>query len=66
MSYMVADKDADVASDREADVVASVSIQAHLFIFLNYTVQPRHSQHTHTHPYEHTYANLASMSIFEN
>ena len=31
MSYMVADKDADVASDREADVVASVSIQAHLF-----------------------------------
>ena len=35
------------------------------FFFLDYTVQFGHSQHTYNHPYEHTYANLTSMSIFE-
>ena len=34
-------------------------------IFLDYTVQRRHSTRTHTHPYEHTYANPTPMNTFE-
>ena len=45
---MVADKDADVASDREADVVASVSIQAHLFFKIIQYNQNTHNTRTLT------------------
>jgi len=34
--------------------------------FLDYTIQLRHSQRTHTHSYERTYTNLTPMSIFED
>ena len=34
--------------------------------FLDCTVQLKHSQRTHSHPYEHTYANPTPMSIFED
>jgi hypothetical protein len=37
-----------------------------LFVFLDYTLQLTHSQRTHTHPYEHTYAKPTSLSIFED
>jgi hypothetical protein len=35
-------------------------------LFLNYTVHQRHSQCTHTHPYEYTHANPTPRSIFED
>jgi hypothetical protein len=33
--------------------------------FSNYTIHRRHSQRTHTHPYEYTHANPTLRSIFE-
>jgi hypothetical protein len=37
-----------------------------LFFFANYTIHRRHSQRTHTHPYEYTHANPTNRSIFED
>jgi hypothetical protein len=34
--------------------------------FSNYTIHRRHSQRTHTHPYEYTHANHTPRSIFED
>jgi hypothetical protein len=34
--------------------------------FANYTIHQRHSQRTHTHPYECTHANPTPRSIFED
>jgi hypothetical protein len=34
--------------------------------FLNYTIHRRHSQRTHTNPYEYTHANPTLRSIFED
>jgi hypothetical protein len=34
--------------------------------FSNYTIHRRHSQRTHTHPYEYTHANPTPRSIFED
>ncbi len=39
---------------------------SYVFFFFNYTVQRRHSQRTHTHPYKHTHANLTLISIFKD
>lgn len=36
------------------------------FFFWDYTVECRHSQRTHTDPYERTQANPIPMSTFEN
>jgi hypothetical protein len=36
------------------------------FFFPNYTVHRRHSQRTHTHPYEYKHANPTLRSIFED
>jgi hypothetical protein len=36
------------------------------YIFSNYTVHLRHSQRTHTHPYEYMHANPTPRSIFED
>jgi hypothetical protein len=36
------------------------------FFFSNYTIHRRHSQRTHTHPYEYTHANPTPRSIFED
>jgi hypothetical protein len=37
-----------------------------LLFFANYTIHRRHSQRTHTHPYEYTHANPTPRSIFED
>jgi hypothetical protein len=42
-----------------------IVFQQYFFFFAYYTIHQRHSQHTHTHPYEYTHANLTPMSIFE-
>jgi hypothetical protein len=34
--------------------------------FANYPIHRRHSQRTHTHPYEYTHANPTSRSIFKD
>jgi hypothetical protein len=34
--------------------------------FANFTIHRRHSQRTHTHPYEYTHVNLTPRSIFED
>jgi hypothetical protein len=34
--------------------------------FSNYTIHRRHSQRTHTHPYEYTHANHTPRSIFDD
>jgi hypothetical protein len=36
------------------------------FFFANYTIHRRHSQRTHTHPYEYTHINPTPRSIFED
>jgi hypothetical protein len=37
-----------------------------MFFFANYIIHRRHSQRTHTHPYEYTHANPTPRSIFED
>jgi len=51
---------------RKEHCQASTLINCRFIFFNDYTVQFRHLQLTHTHPYECTYANLNSMSLFED
>jgi hypothetical protein len=41
----------------EMFIVATFVCYMFILFFSNYTVYRRHSQHTHTHPYEYTHAN---------
>jgi hypothetical protein len=43
-----------------------IDSQSSFDFFANYTIHRRHSQRTHTHPYEYTHANPTPRSIFED
>jgi hypothetical protein len=52
-------------SSRSVSRVCSWEMVESLF-FSNYTIHRRHSQRTHTHPYEYTHTNPTPRSIFED
>jgi hypothetical protein len=43
-----------------------IGLRSYELFFSNYTVHRRHSQRTHTHPYEYAHANPTPRSIFED
>jgi hypothetical protein len=48
----------------QIDIQMFLIFFAVLSFFSNYTIHRRHSQRTHTHPYEYTHANPTPRSIF--
>jgi hypothetical protein len=48
------------------EMISLSKTHAKEYFFANYTIHRRHSQRTHTHPYEYTHANPTPRSIFED
>jgi hypothetical protein len=55
-----------IQSDNQYRGVLPPFLFIHSYFFWNYTIYRRHSQRTHTHPYEYTHANPTPRSSFED
>jgi hypothetical protein len=65
--YMIVDPRRPGSCEKSEKVCSTMSNQpANASFFSNYTIHRRHSQRTHTHPYEYTHANPTPRSIFED